>query len=100
MHLSYRSYCSRENFKDESIEIDNFATRQCYFCDKYFTNFAEFKKHVKCCSKITGIVYKFKNKNIVNFQNSFEYMGDLPFVVYSDYKTTTDDNVFNDKKCL
>ena len=43
-------------------------------------NLTKFKKHVNCCSEIAGVVYNFENKNIVSFQDVFEYVGDLSFV--------------------
>ena len=70
----------------------------CYCCNKYIKQFAKFKKHIKCCSEIANIVYKFENKNTASFQDNFKYTGDFPFVVYFDYERTTGDDVFNDKK--
>ena len=72
----------------------------CYFCDKYITQFAKFKKHIKCYSKVADIVYKFENKNTASFQDNFKYMGNFPFAVYFDYERTTGDDVFNDKKTM
>lgn len=46
------------------------------------------------------LVFYSNLNNIINgsFQNNFKAMGQLPFVVYFDYKTRTGDNAFNDKR--
>ena len=65
-----------------------------------FSNISKFKGHVKCCSDILSIIYKFEDKNVVIFQDNFSYLGDLSFDVYFDYVSTTGDSVFNNKKWL
>ena len=74
--------------------IEKVPARQCYYCHKYSTNLSKFIAHLKCCSDIAGIAYTFEHKNIISFQDNFKYLGDLAFVVYFDYETTTRDNVF------
>ena len=67
LHLAHRSYCSQKIGDD--YKTHHPATRQCYYCDKYFScppN--KFFKHVKVCSEIAGIVYKFENNKIISFQ--------------------------------
>ena len=78
--------------------IEKPFARQCYYCDKYFSNISKFNSHVKCSSGIAGFIYKFEHKNVVIFQDNFSYLGDYPFVVYFNYETWTGDSVFNDKK--
>ena len=56
------------------------------------------KKHLEVCAAKTGITYSFDNGNIISFQDSFRYQGDLLFTVYFDFKTTTGDSVFFDPK--
>ena len=72
LHLAYRSYCTRKK-GDETIE--KLPARQCYYCDKYFTNLSKFNTHAKC-SDIAGIVYTFEHKNIISFQDNFKHLGD------------------------
>ena len=47
------------------------------------------KKHLYVCSVKEGITYAFENSQILNYQDSFNYLGDLPFTVYFDFETTT-----------
>ena len=35
-----------------------------------------------------GITYAFDNGQILNYQNNFKYLGDLPFTVYFDFHPT------------
>lgn len=42
-----------------------------------------------------GITYKFENQNLASFQDDFHYLGDLPFVAYFDFGTTTGSNLRN-----
>ena len=87
LQLADRAYISRP--KDRSVKLEKLATRQCCFCDKYIENFSKFKTHINCCFKTAGVVYKFENKSIINFQDNFKYMDDLPFDIYFDCETTT-----------
>ena len=86
-HLAYKSYYLRENMKTGEKTIEKPFARQCYYCDKYFSNISKFNSHVKCSSGIAGFIYKFEHKNVVIFQDNFSYLGDYPFVVYFNYET-------------
>ena len=44
------------------------------------------------CSAREGITYAFDNGQILNYQDNFKYLGDLPFTVYFDCETTTGGN--------
>ena len=39
-----------------------------------------------------GINFTFDNCQILNYQDNFKYLADLPFAVYFDFKTTTGGN--------
>lgn len=36
-----------------------------------------------------GIVYKFENSNVQTFEDNVKVMGEVPFAVYFDFKTTS-----------
>ena len=84
------------------LSFYNFV-KKCYVVNEILTKKntqfyeSKFNGHVKCCSDIAGIIYKSEHKNVVSFQDNFSYVGDLPFVIYFDYETTTGDSVFKDK---
>ena len=47
------------------------------------------KKHLSICSAKEGITYAFDNGQILNYQDNFKYLNDLPFTVYFHFETTT-----------
>ena len=55
-------------------------------------------KHISVCSAKEGITYSFDNAQIIDYQDNYKYMGDLPFSIYFDFKTTTGNAVFFDSK--
>lgn len=86
LHLAFRS-CTE-------YKILHPATRQCYYCDNYFScSKSEILKHVKRCTSIEGIIYKFGNNKIISFH--FKYLGDVPFTVRFNFETTTGNSVVN-----
>ena len=52
------------------------------------------KKHLSVCSAKEGITYAFDIGQILNYQDNFKYLGDLPFTVYFDFETTTGNSPF------
>ena len=56
------------------------------------------KKHLSICAAKEGIAYSFENGQIIDYQDSFKYLGDAPFFVYFNFETTTNDSVFFDSK--
>ena len=56
------------------------------------------KKHLPICSAKGGIAYAFDNGHIVNFQDSFKYLVDVPFTVYFEFETTCGNSAFSDPK--
>ena len=56
------------------------------------------KHHISLCSAQEGITYSFDNAQIINYQDNYKYMGDVPFTIYFDFETTTGNAVFFDSK--
>ena len=54
--------------------------------------------HTKVCAAKEGITYRFNIGDIISFQDNFRYLGYVPFTVYFDFETTTDDTVFFNSK--
>ena len=66
---------------------------------KFFSeNELAMKKHLLICAAKEGITYSFDNDQILDYQDNFKYQGDLSFVVYFDFETTTGNAVFFDPK--
>ena len=53
--------------------------------------------HVTCCAGQAGFFYIFNN-SIVNYQENFSKIGDLPFSIYYDFETTTRSAIYHDVK--
>ena len=51
------------------------------------------KKHLRICAARERITYSFDNGQIITFQDNFKYLGDVPFIIYFDFETTTGDSV-------
>ena len=58
------------------------AAEQCYACNKFFLQKKSLESHLKTCSSMPGIIYKFKNQNIQTFFDDMKIMSDLPFAIY------------------
>ena len=56
------------------------------------------QEHILCCPGQAGFNYLFDNGKIINYQDNFNKIGDLPFSIYSDFETTTGSAVFFDAK--
>ena len=54
--------------------------------------------HLSICAAKEGITYSFDNNQIIDYQDNYKYMGDLPFSVYFGFETTTGNAVFFDSK--
>ena len=54
--------------------------------------------HLSICAAKEGITYSFDNNQIIDYQDNYKYMGDLPFSVYFDFEATTGNAVFFDSK--
>ena len=66
LHLTFRSYKDKKQKGD--YRLLHLVARQCYYCDNYLScSKNEFIKHVKKCTSIEGIIYKFKNNEIISF---------------------------------
>lgn len=76
-------------------KISHRTVKQCHYCENFFAKTNEnMKKHLSVCSAKGGITYTFDNGQIVNFQDNFKYLGDVPFMAYFDFETTTGNSAF------
>ena len=97
IHLAYRSYTGR--IKNGKEQILHSAVKQCHYCQIFFKNNDEnMKKHMSVSAGKEGITCVFDNGQIVNFQDNFKFLGNVPFTVYFDFETTTSNFAFSDPK--
>ena len=45
--------------------------------------------HMKNFSGVPGVLYKFESQNLITFQGNHKFIGELPFVTYFNFETTT-----------
>ena len=93
INLAYKSYMGKMVKGEEKVY--NRTIRQCYYCQNYFSKSNEaFQKHLSFCAAKEGITYSFDNAQIIDYQDNFKYLGDVPFCVYFNFETTTGSSAF------
>ena len=51
------------------------------------------KEHLSCCSGKAGFTFSFDNRKVIDYQDHYNNLGDIPFSIYFNFETTTG-NVF------
>ena len=51
------------------------------------------KEHLSCCSGKAGFTFSFDNRKVIDYEDHYNNLGDMPFSIYLDFETTTG-NVF------
>ena len=97
IHLGFRN--TVEKSRKGGNVLNETHARQCHYCNNYFLKSDEkMKKHLSCCSGKTGFTFSFNNGKIVDYQDHYRNLGDLPFSICYDFETTTGIVVFFDAK--
>ena len=98
IHLVFRtSYDKLVKGTKKKVKCNN--TKQCPYCNNFFIKSEKkMKEHIDSCAGQAGFSYSFDNGKIINYEDNFRKLGDLPFVVYYDFETTTGSVVFFDAK--
>ena len=79
--------------------ISHRKPKQCHYCENCFIKSEEkMQEHLSCCSGKAGFNYVFDNGKILNYQDNYGKIGDLPFTIYCDFETTTGSVAFFDAK--
>ena len=58
------------------------------------------KEHLACCSGKAGFTFSFDNGKVIDYQDHYSNLGDMPFSVYFDFETTTGNVVFFMQRCM
>ena len=95
--IAYVGYI--EKIKNKQKYMESRITRQCHYCNNYFVKSEKkMKEHLSCCSSKVGFTFSFDNGKVIDYQDHFSNLGDLPFAIYFDFETTTGSVVFFDAK--
>ena len=88
-----------EKLKYGKRTVNHAGARQCHYCNSSFVkSYEKMKKHLSCCSGKAGFTFSFDNEKIIDYQDHYKNLGDVPFAVYYDFETTTGSVVFFDIK--
>ena len=91
------STCYDKVVRGSKKRLNTNSTRQCPYCNNFFIKSnKKMKEHISCCTGQTGFNFSFDNGKIIDFQDNFKKIGDLPFAVYYDFETTIGSMVFFD----
>ena len=98
IHLAFQSvYEGFKNGKKTSFNCS--SAKQCPYCTNFFVKSEKrMQEHALCCPGQAGFNYSFDNGKIINYQDNFNKIGDLPFSIYYDFETTIGSTVFFDAK--
>ena len=99
IHLAFHTVYEK-NRDGKKVSVSSSNAKQCPYCEKIFLKPEKKKKeeHILFCSGQAGFNYSFNNGKIINYQDNFSKIGDLPFSIYYDFETTTRSAVFHDAK--
>ena len=79
--------------------MDFCGVKQCHYWNNYFVKSAEkMQEHLSCCAGKTGFTFSFDNGKIMDYQDNYKHLGDVPFSNYFDFETTTGSVAFFDAK--
>ena len=93
IYLAFSTYYTRGKKRIELILPLN-----CPYCQNFFLKIEKkMATHVKCCTGQAGYSLVF-DQSVVNYQDNFNKIGDLPFSVYYDFETTTGSAIYTDAK--
>ena len=56
------------------------------------------KEHLSCCAGKAGFTFSFDNGKVIDYQDHYSNLSDVPFSIYFDFETTTGNVVFFDAK--
>ena len=93
--ISLAFHCKGEKNRKGKQSFETQRVRQYHFCNNYFAkSFKKMQKRISVCSGQGGFQYSVDNGKIIDYQDHYSKLGDVPFSVYYDFETTTGSAVF------
>ena len=62
----------------------------------FFKSKQKMEKHISSCAGQAGFNFIFDNGKVIDYQDNYKKIGDLPFEMYFDFETTTGSVIFFD----
>ena len=79
--------------------LNHTGARPCHYCNNYFVKSpGKMKKHLSRCSGKAEFTFSFDNGKIIDYQDHYKNLGDVPFGIYYDFETATGSIVFFDAR--
>ena len=98
LHTAFNT-CYNKIVRGSKKRLNTNSTRQCMYCNNFFIKSnKKMKECISCSAGQAGFNFSFDNGKVINYQDNFKKIGDLPFAVYYDFETTTGSVVFFDAK--
>ena len=93
--ISLAFHAKADKFRKGQKYFNTQKVRQCHYCNNYFVkSFEKLQKHISCCSGKAGFEFSFDNGKLIDYQDHYSNLGDVPFSVYYNFETTTGSAVF------
>ena len=100
IHLTFNTAYDKI-VKGNKTKIKCSIAKQCPYCNNFFMKSEnKIKEHTGSCAGQLGFSYSFDNGRIINYQDNFNKLGNLPFAVYYDFEKTIGSVVFLTQKCM
>ena len=99
LSISLAFHASFEKTRSSKKYLAHTKPRQYRYCNNYFVKSAgRMQNHLSVCAGKAGFTFSFDNRKIIDYQDHYKNLGDVPFSVYCDIETTTGSVVFFDAK--
>ena len=94
IYLAFSTFHSR----GDRMVRTNTAAKRCPYCQNFFLKSDEkMAAHVKVCAGQASYSLIF-DQSVVNYQENFNKISDVPFSIYYDFETTTGSAIYTDAK--
>ena len=78
--VSLGYYTSYDKMRKRKKVTDHTRARQSHYCNNFFIKSAEkMQRHLSCCAGKAGFTFSFDNEKIIDYQDHYKNLGDLPF---------------------
>ena len=100
--ISLGYYVTRDKLRKGKKETEDNKARQCHYCNNFFVKSAEkMGKKLSCCAGKAGFTYSFDNGKIIDYQDHYKNLGDLPFSIFTTIlKQLQEAWFFSMEKCM
>ena len=76
----------------KSGAVEHTNAYECYSYSQFFAIKERLEAHLKICSKMSGVIYKFEHQSPVTYEDNSKFIGDLLFAACFDFEATVGSN--------